>query len=213
MSLAKRDLISINDLSDGEIEAIFDVADSLEEPLRRRQARDICPDRIMATLFFEPSTRTRLSFESAMHRLGGSVISMADANSPGGQGRDDRRHRARRSTLRRYHRHPQPAGWLGAPGGEFAEVPVINAGDGAHEHPTQTLCDLHHPQELGSIAGKSVALCGDLRYGYRPPRFRPGALRGAHHLCGAPGLEMPDHVRHRLIRHYDCRAEFTSLTR
>lgn len=62
MSLAKRDLISINDLSDGEIEAIFDVADSLEEPLRRRQARDICPDRIMATLFFEPSTRTRLSF-------------------------------------------------------------------------------------------------------------------------------------------------------
>jgi len=216
MSLAKRDLISINDLSDGEIEAIFDVADSLEEPLRRRQARDICPDRIMATLFFEPSTRTRLSFESAMHRLGGSVISMADANSSSvakGETIADTvrvvQHYADIIVIR------NPLDGSARLAGEFAEVPVINAGDGAHEHPTQTLCDLYTiRKELGSIAGKSVALCGDLRYGRTVHSLAFALARfGARITCVAPpGLEMPDHVRHRLIRHYDCRpAEFTSL--
>jgi len=81
MNLAGRDLVSINDFSDTEIRAVFDLADEMSRRLERRTASGPCRDRIMATLFFEPSTRTRLSFESAMLRLGGQVISMPDARS------------------------------------------------------------------------------------------------------------------------------------
>ncbi len=216
MSLAKRDLVSINDLSDGEIRALFDLADQMGDGLRAGGARDICPGKIMSTLFFEPSTRTRMSFESAMLRLGGQVISMADAKSSSAV-----KGETIADTVRVVHHYcdliviRNPMDGAARVAAEYADVPVINAGDGAHEHPTQTLCDLYTiRKEKGSIAGLNVALCGDLRYGRTVHSLAMALARfGANITCVAPpGLEMPGHVRQRLIREHECRpAEFTSL--
>src|SRR5512147_1062950 len=144
MSQVKRDLISINDLSDGEIFGLFDLADSLGESLRQGERLDLAGGRIMSTLFFEPSTRTRLSFESAMHRLGGSVISCSDMKSSSAVKGETVADTAK--VVSSYAdvlivRH----NWDGAVQAmaEHADVPVINAGDGGHEHPTQTRCDLY----------------------------------------------------------------------
>lgn len=216
MSLAKRDLISINDISDGEIYGLFDLADEMAARLRKGGACDTCHGRIMATLFFEPSTRTRLSFESAMLRLGGQVISVADSKSSSAA-----KGETIADTVRVVHHYcdliviRNPMDGAARVAAEFADVPVINAGDGAHEHPTQTLCDLYTiRKEKGGIAGLNVALCGDLRYGRTVHSLAFALARfGARITTVAPpGLEMPEHVRHRLARHYDCRpAEFTSL--
>lgn len=216
MNLAGRDLVSINDFSDTEIRAVFDLADEMSRRLERRTASGPCRDRIMATLFFEPSTRTRLSFESAMLRLGGQVISMPDARSSSvakGETIADTvrvvQHYSDLIVIR------NPLDGAARVAAEYSDVPVINAGDGAHEHPTQTLCDLYTiRKEKGSIEGMNVALCGDLRYGRTVHSLAYALARfGARITCVAPpGLEMPDHVRNRLRRDYDCTpAEFTSL--
>jgi aspartate carbamoyltransferase catalytic subunit len=216
MSLAGRDLVSINGFSDTEIRAVFDLADEMGRRLERRTASGPCRDRIMATLFFEPSTRTRLSFESAMLRLGGQVISMPDARSSSvakGETIADTvrviQHYADLIVIR------NPLDGAARVAAEYSDVPVINAGDGAHEHPTQTLCDLYTIcKEKGSIEGMNIALCGDLRYGRTVHSLAYALARfGARITCVAPpGLEMPDHVRNRLHRDYACiPAEFTSL--
>src|SRR5215472_18064981 len=135
-----RHLISIADLSNDEIEEIFALADGADELRKGKPATG----QIMATLFYEPSTRTRLSFESAMQRLGGSVISCSDmkasSTAKGETVADTARVVASYAdvlVVRHY--------WDGAVQAmaDYADVPVINAGDGAHEHPTQTLCDLY----------------------------------------------------------------------
>ena len=159
-------LISIHDLDRKTIDHILDTAAKMESVAVKR-SKDL-DSKIMAVLFFEPSTRTRLSFESAMLRLGGSVLGFAEAgvSSAGGKGEtlaDTIR------TVERYAdiiviRHPLDGSARVA--AEFSSIPVINAGSGSEEHPTQALLDLYSIRKMmGKIDGLSISLCGDLKYG------------------------------------------------
>jgi aspartate carbamoyltransferase catalytic subunit len=128
---------------------------------------DVAKGKILATLFFEPSTRTRLSFESAMLRLGGSVIGFSDMSSSSTAKGETIEDTAR--TVSCYSdvmcvRHPTP--FQPHAMAKVATIPVINAGDGANEHPTQTLTDLVTiNQRFGRLEGLTIGLCGDLKYG------------------------------------------------
>ncbi|HEU65113.1 MAG TPA: aspartate carbamoyltransferase, partial [Chloroflexi bacterium] len=165
MSLGNRNLVTIDDLSNGEIEALFSLADEMSDS--PTQHSGLCPGKIMASLFFEPSTRTRLSFEAAMHRLGGRVISAVDIGATSlakGESIADMAKVVGSYADIIVIRHP----WEGAARvvADYAGVPVINAGDGSHEHPTQTLCDLYTiRKERQSVKGLSIALWGDLKHG------------------------------------------------
>jgi aspartate carbamoyltransferase catalytic subunit len=161
-----QNLISIHDLDRKTIDHILDTAAKMETVAVKR-SKDL-DSKIMAVLFFEPSTRTRLSFESAMLRLGGSVLGFAEAgvSSAGGKGEtlaDTIR------TVERYAdviviRHPLDGSARVA--AEFSSIPVINAGSGSEEHPTQALLDLYSIRKIkGKIDGLSISLCGDLKYG------------------------------------------------
>jgi aspartate carbamoyltransferase catalytic subunit len=201
-TLAKRDFITVADLTNEEIEEIFSLADGMQALDRGSSDARSLQGHIMATLFYEPSTRTRLSFESAMQRLGGTVISCPDMKSSSAAKGETLADTARVVSsyadvlvVRHY--------WDGAAQAmaEFAAVPVINAGDGGHEHPTQTLCDLYTlRKEKGSLRGLTVAICGDLKHGrtvhslvYALARF------GAHVITlAARGMELPHSVMERL---------------
>ncbi len=169
-----RHLMSPLDFTTKELEDLFILAGDIEHnPARYAHA---CDGRILATCFYEPSTRTRLSFESAMTRLGGRIIGFSDAASSSatkGESVSD--------TIRVIScyadicamRHPKE----GAPmvAAEKSEVPVINAGDGGHQHPTQTLTDLLTIRSLkGRLDNLTIGLCGDLKFG-----------RTVHSLIGA----------------------------
>jgi aspartate carbamoyltransferase catalytic subunit len=167
-SLAGRDLLSIEDLSKAEIEMILAQAARLEEQCQEQPKLNLLSGRILATMFYEPSTRTRLSFESAMHRLGGDVISTASAAKTSSAAKGEMLSDAARMLSGYAHliaqRHPQVGSAKETAAG--ATVPVINAGDGSNEHPTQALLDLYTIQkERGQIDGLCVAMVGDLKYG------------------------------------------------
>jgi aspartate carbamoyltransferase catalytic subunit len=160
-----RDIISIKDFSRDEIDYIMKIARAME-PLAAKGS-DMLKGKILATLFFEPSTRTRLSFEAAMHKLGGSTIGFAEAEIASVKKGENLADTVR--TVENYAdvlavRHPlEGAARLAA---EFAKVPIINGGSGAEEHPTQALLDLYTiMKEKGKIDGLKIALLGDLRYG------------------------------------------------
>jgi aspartate carbamoyltransferase catalytic subunit len=160
-----RDIISIKDFSREEINYILKMAKAME-PLAIKGS-DMLKGKILATLFFEPSTRTRLSFEAAMHKLGGSTIGFAEAELASVKKGENLADTVR--TVENYAdviavRHPlEGAARLAA---EFAKTPIINGGSGAEEHPTQALIDLYTIQkEKGKINGLKIALVGDLRYG------------------------------------------------
>jgi aspartate carbamoyltransferase catalytic subunit len=160
-----RDIISIKDFSRDEIDYIMKIAQAME-PIAT-QGSDMLKGKILATLFFEPSTRTRLSFEAAMHKLGGSTIGFAEAEIASVKKGENLADTVR--TVENYAdviavRHPlEGAARLAA---EFAKVPIINGGSGAEEHPTQALLDLYTiMKEKGKIDGLKIALLGDLRYG------------------------------------------------
>ena len=160
-----RNLIDILDFTTEEIDELIAVAsDIIEHPERYGNA---CQGRILGTLFFEPSTRTRLSFTSAMMSLGGSVLGFDQANSTsvskGETVADTIRMVSAYSDIIAM-RHPKE----GAPviASDVATVPIINAGDGGHYHPTQTLTDLLTiKRKLGRLDNLTVGLCGDLKYG------------------------------------------------
>lgn len=165
MKFQGRDVISIEDFSREEINYILDVSRAME-PLAQKGS-DMLKGKILATLFFEPSTRTRLSFEAAMLKLGGSTIGFAEAEIASVKKGENLADTVR--TVENYAdiialRHPlDGAAKLAA---EFSKVPIINAGSGAEEHPTQALLDLYTLQkEKGKIDGLKIALVGDLRYG------------------------------------------------
>ena len=160
-----RSLIDIMDLDVAEIDELIEVAnDIIRNPVKYR---DMCQYKKLATLFFEPSTRTRLSFEAAMMELGGKVLGFSEASSSSaskGESVSD--------TIRVVScyadivamRHPKE----GAPyvAAQKSGVPVINAGDGGHNHPTQTLTDLLTiKREKGRLSGLTVGFCGDLKFG------------------------------------------------
>ena len=160
-----RHLIDPMDLSVEEINHLLEVADDIiANPVKYR---DVCRYKKLATLFFEPSTRTRLSFEAAMMELGGNVLGFSSANSSSAAKGESVADTIR--TVGCYAdiiamRHPKE----GAPtvAAEYATVPIINAGDGGHNHPTQTLTDLltiH--REKGRLDNLTVGFCGDLKFG------------------------------------------------
>ncbi len=205
MSLKNRNLVTIDDLSNEVIEAQFSLADEMSDSMDEQP--HLCQGKIMASLFFEPSTRTRLSFETAMHRLGGSVISAVDIGATSLAKGESIADMAR--VIGNYAdiiviRHP----WEGAAKvvADYAGIPVINAGDGSHEHPTQTLCDLYTlKKERQTIKGLKIALCGDLKYGrtvhsliYALARFGVARI----YFRPGPGLEIPTHVLRKLTQDY-----------
>ncbi len=160
-----RHLMSPLDFTPQELDRLFDLANDIEH--NKKKYAHACDGKILATCFYEPSTRTRLSFESAMTRLGGSVIGFSDAGSSSaskGESVSD--------TIRVIScyadicamRHPKEGAPMVAM--ERSLIPVINAGDGGHQHPTQTLTDLLTIRSLkGSLGGFTIGLCGDLKFG------------------------------------------------
>ena len=200
MPLESRDLVSIFDFSDREILAVFDLADEMSHHTRGNLG--LADGLIMSTLFYEPSTRTRLSFESAMQRLGGGVLSVADASVTSvakGETIADTVRIVESYADLIVIRHPYEGSAKVA--ADYARVPVINAGDGAHEHPTQTLLDLYTMRrEKGKLKDLNVALVGDLRHGRTVHSLAFGLARfGAKvTLIAPPGLEMPAHLLARL---------------
>jgi aspartate carbamoyltransferase catalytic subunit len=204
VNLANKNLVTIDDLSNGEIEALFSLADEMANSINEQSV--LCQGKIMASLFFEPSTRTRLSFEAGMLRLGGRVITAVDIGASSlakGESIADMAKVVGSYADIIVIRHP----WEGAARvvADYAGVPVINAGDGSHEHPTQTLCDLYTiKKERQTVKGLRIALWGDLKRGrtvhsliYALARFGATIL-----FCPGPGLEMPDHVLRRLSIEY-----------
>ena len=164
MSFKGRDVISLRDFTRSDIEHLLETAE-LMEPLTG--GSKMLEGRILATLFFEPSTRTRMSFESAMHKLGGSCISISEPRTSAIEKGESLTDTIR--TIENYCdviavRHPQDGSARLA--AEVASIPVINGGSGAEEHPTQALLDLYTiKREIGKIDGLNIALLGDLRYG------------------------------------------------
>ncbi len=160
-------MVSIRDFSRKDIEQILNRAEKMLPLARGEKTSDLLKNKIMATLFFEPSTRTRLSFESAMLRLGGRALGFAD---PGGT--SAKKGETLADTIRMAAaysdmivlRHPREGAARLA--SRFSTKPIINAGDGAGQHPTQTLLDLFTiRKETGKIDGRNIALVGDLKYG------------------------------------------------
>lgn len=164
MALTGRDLISMLDFGRAELEAIFDKADTMQR--FTRTCKSYLKDKLMSTLFFEPSTRTRLSFEAAMHRLGGSVVGFADPKvssvAKGETLGDTIRTVESYSDVIVVRHRIEGAAKLAA---EIAQVPVINAGDGSQHHPSQTLTDLYTIRnQFGKIDGRKIMFMGDLRH-------------------------------------------------
>lgn len=165
--LYQKDILSVNQFHRRELEAIFAVAHEMEEMVRRIGTFDLLKGKILANLFYEPSTRTSASFTAAMERLGGSVIPINEVRyssvSKGESLPDTVR------TLEAYAdvivlRHPEVGS--AALAAQYASKPVINAGDGVGEHPTQALLDLHTiREELKQVDGLTITMVGDLKYG------------------------------------------------
>jgi aspartate carbamoyltransferase catalytic subunit len=166
--LAGRDLVRIGDLNKEEITLLLDLADRLRGRLAQEWQLDLLSGYLLATLFYEPSTRTRLSFEAAMLRLGGQVLSVADARANSSAAKGESVADAARMVAGYadviVQRHPGIGSAREA--ADAADAPLINAGDGTGEHPTQALLDLYTiRQERGRLDGLTVALIGDLKNG------------------------------------------------
>lgn len=163
--LKTRHLIEPSDLTLEELNDLFTLAERIEmEPLYLRES---CRGKLLAVLFFEPSTRTRLSFEAAMFRLGGSCLGFADPSASStvkGESLADTVRMAACYADVIVMRNPKEGAALLA--SRYSSVPVINAGDGGHHHPTQTLTDLLAIRRLrGSIGNFTIGFCGDLKFG------------------------------------------------
>jgi aspartate carbamoyltransferase catalytic subunit len=209
VSLQSKDIISIRDLSKQEIEVILKKAEDMEEALNKGEILDIMKGKVLATLFFEPSTRTRLSFSAAMHRLGGSVIGFE-----GIQQTSIAKGESLADTIRAVEkycdiiviRHPKEGAARFA--AEISKRPVINAGDGANQHPTQALLDLYTIRKLkGSIENLNVTLLGDLKYGrvmkslvYALAMFNANLT-----LVSPPTLEMPEEILNEIKEKFNAK--------
>ncbi len=161
--MKNRSLVSINDYSKEEYLKILDIAEGFEQNPRQK----ILGNHVVATLFFEPSTRTRLSFESAVNQLGGKIIGFSDASSSSVKKGESLKDTIK--TVANYSdlivmRHPLDGSARFA--SEVSPVPIINAGDGANQHPTQCLIDLYSIRKTqGTLDNLHIAFVGDLKYG------------------------------------------------
>ncbi len=198
----KKDLIDILDMSNQEISEMIQVAfDIVENPEKYHEK---CKHKQMAVLFYEPSTRTRLSFESAMHDLGGSVIGFSEASSSSVSKGESVADTAK--TLECFAdiitmRHPKEGAPLVA--SKSVEIPVINAGDGGHNHPTQTLTDLFTiMREKGRLDNLTVACCGDLKFGRTVHSLISAMSRYQNIkfvLISPEELKIPEHIRSEIL--------------
>ena len=198
----KKDLIDIRDLSQEEIDNLITTA---EDIIAHPEAyREKCKYKKLATLFYEPSTRTRLSFEAAMYELGGSVIGFSDASgssvSKGESVADTARTVSCFADIIAM-RHPKE----GAPfvAAQNVTIPVINAGDGGHNHPTQTLTDLLTiRREKGHLDNLTIGCCGDLKFGRTVHSLISAMSRypGVRFILISPEeLRIPEHVRSEIL--------------
>ena len=208
-----RSLISILDFSTAELDTLIATAkDIIAHP---EAYREKCKYKKLATLFFEPSTRTRLSFEAAMLELGGSVIGFSEASSSSASKGESMADTAK--ILSCYAdimaiRHPRE----GAPfvASQAASIPVINAGDGGHNHPTQTLADLLTiSREMGRLNDLTIGLCGDLKYGRTVHSLIEAMSRytGIRFVLISPEeLKLPSYIRFNVLEHHNI--PYTELT-
>lgn len=198
MEFKGKDIISIKDFTKNEINYILDYAEEMLPYARGNKYKELLKGKVLSSLFFEPSTRTRLSFESSMNRLGGRVIGFSDPS-----GTSQKKGESLSDTIRMADsysdaiviRHPhEGAARLAA---EFSTVPVLNAGDGAGRHPTQCLLDLFTiRKEKKRIKNKKIVLLGDLKYGRTVHSLAYAlALYGANLTFVSPAnLKMPNEV-------------------
>ncbi|ADK16614.1 MULTISPECIES: aspartate carbamoyltransferase [Clostridium] len=201
--LKGRHLIDIMDFSIEELDEIFKLANEIIS--KEKDFSKVCDGKLLATLFYEPSTRTRLSFESAMIRLGGKVVGFSEPNSSSvskGESIAD--------TIRVIGcyadiiamRHPKE----GAPkiASMYSTVPVINAGDGGHQHPTQTLTDLLTIKSIkGTLSNLKIGCCGDLKFGRTVHSLINAMSRYENNsftLISPEELKVPDYVKKELNR-------------
>ncbi|MDO9511102.1 MAG: aspartate carbamoyltransferase [Bacteroidales bacterium] len=205
--MKNRSLVSINDFSKEEYLKILDLASEFE----KQPVQNILEGNVVATLFFEPSTRTRLSFESAVNRLGGRVIGFTDASSSSTSKGESLKDTIK--TVANYSdlivmRHPieGSAKWAS----EVSSVPIINAGDGANQHPTQCLLDLYTiRQTQGRLDNLHIAFVGDLKYG-RTVHSNVIALTQfdniTFHLVSPDELKLPSavkmHIKKKNLNYY-----------
>ena len=196
-------LMSPLDLSVEELAKVLDLANDIEKNPEAYAHK--CEGKIMATLFYEPSTRTRLSFESAMMRLGGKVLGFSSANSSSAAKGESVADTVR--TVSCYAdicamRHPKEGAPLVA--SMASKIPVINAGDGGHHHPTQTLTDLLTIRSLkGRLDNITIGLCGDLKFGRTVHSLIEALVRyeGVKFVLISPEeLKIPDYIREDVLR-------------
>lgn len=204
-------IVVIDDLSTQEIEHLFHIADDMSGIIDTGNPL-LCRGKIMATLFYEPSTRTRFSFQSAMMRLGGNVLGFSEPKTTSVAKGETIADTAR--VMDDYAdiiviRHPLAG--AARVMADYADVPVINGGDDSHQHPTQTLFDLYTIQKhLGPIRGLKVGICGDLKFG-RTVHSLANALAklGAEIVYIAPeGLKMPESVTQKLLLQHKQQVEY-----
>ena len=197
-----RHLIDIRDLTQAEIVSLLDLADDIMA--RREDYREVCRYKKLATLFFEPSTRTRLSFEAAMMELGGKVLGFSEAASSSASKGESVADTVR--VVGCYAdiiamRHPKEGAPLAA--ALHSTVPIINAGDGGHNHPTQTLTDLMTiRREKGGLSDFTIGLCGDLKFGRTVHSLIAALSRceGVKFVCISPEeLRLPGYVRQDVL--------------
>jgi len=166
-TLKGKDILHGNQFSKKDIDGIIKVASGLEKELKKKDSLNLLKGKILATLFYEPSTRTRLSFETAMQRLGGGIISMGSVESSSVAKGETLADTVR--TVSQYAdviviRHPRTGSAKEA--AEAVSIPVINAGDGTGQHPTQALLDIYTiRKEMGSLKNLTIAMVGDLKNG------------------------------------------------
>ena len=198
-----KELISPLDLTTQEIDELLALADRIIEDPQAFAHK--CDGKILATLFFEPSTRTRLSFESAMLSLGGKVLGFSSANSSSAAKGESVADTVR--TVECYAdiiamRHPKEGAATVA--ASKVDCPLINAGDGGHQHPTQTLTDLLTIHRLkGHLDNLTVGLCGDLKFGRTVHSLIRAMMRYENIkfvLVSPKELQVPDYIRDDLVR-------------
>jgi len=201
--LKDRSLIDPMDFTLEELEEVFQLADRIiENPAKFSK---VCEGKLLATLFYEPSTRTRLSFEAAMLRLGGQVLGFSDANSSSvskGESLGD--------TIRTVGcyadiiaiRHPKEGSARVA--SVYSQIPVINAGDGGHQHPTQTLTDLLTIRNVkGEFSNHVIGLCGDLKFGRTVHSLVKALSRYKNNkfiLISPDELKIPDYIKEEILK-------------
>lgn len=212
--MKNRSLVSIDDLTTAEITRILDLAEDFE----KNPVQPLLKDKVVATLFFEPSTRTRLSFESAISRLSGKIIGFTDSSSSSvtkGETLNDTIRTVSNYSDLIVMRHPIEGSARYA--SEVAGIPVVNAGDGANQHPTQTLLDLYSIRKTqGKLDDLNIFLVGDLKYGRTVHSLLMAMSRWntTFNFISPPELRMPNEYKMYLdnlgLKYYE-HTDFTEI--